>query len=583
MAQTVAETLLLGGFAKAYTLPTVMLLNVGLTSAMLWRFRGDLAALGRDAFARLGDGAWSRAAVACAALAAGLWAGSLVWTYRVPVPGYDATTYHLPIGVLIAQEGGIDRFAATSRHINELPRNGQFLFARQFLLVRNELPIHAIQWLFGAMGVLALYGWMRQWAVPRAVAMAMAPQWLLVPAVVNQALVLWGTVDLIFHALLLLGFAIIAAPPTEPAAFVRRVLFGVAALALAIGTKGQGLLIAGPVLAFALAMVIARWRVLGAATVMRGAAAAVALVVLFGADSYVRNTMWFGNPFSPIQLKLGDKVLLSGPEDYATSDFLYETKKYTGEKRSGRKALMKSWKAVWAGKSGERLGEYGLAWWLVMLPGAAAGLVVLALRRSWWQLALMVLIAGIYWKLPGNWWARFVLFIFGGALVLAALALSRIANERMRLGLSLAAFAVSAVAGGQAWLMTTAQGGRALETKSAWRHSLDVYEERPGLFDRQCYTWCRDNLPADSRTIYFHPSPFDIHHYYFYRRDTANRVVGLRKAKTREELRAAIAEYRATHIVVQEGEEVWEFAGEFGELLWDPGHWRVYRVGTPPP
>lgn len=579
MAVTVLETQGLGIFWRQYTLRNLLVIETLLYGGLLIWLRASVLDAFRDVWVWVGR---KRLLLLLPAMPLAVWVYVLAFTWIAPVPGYDAQGYHLPIAVEMVKHQGFDFFEARSGHVNEFPKNGHMLFARAFLFGLDERALRPIQWAFGLMAVLALHGWMRNWGVGQRVALAVAPLYLLVPAVLAQGMLLWGTIDLIFGSLLILLFGGLAWMPADRKQALARALFAAAAAGLAIGTKGQGLLVAGS----GFLLLVATWALRRPWAPERQWKIAVptagALLILLGSYTYIQNLFWFGNPFNPIELRIGDRIVFSG--HFQNVDRLVETRKYTGERRR-MEALVASMKPLWAYDwvySERRVGQWGTAWWLFLMPGAVAGIVGLLYRRRWREAIIGATMVYIFLHTPGNWWARFSLHAFGFALVLAACAVSAIPWRAVRTGLVAWGAGLSLLAAAEAvytYHVSTAPWRLRADT-APFLWALDTYhpDAAPDEYpDRDVYRWVQANIKPGDSIVYFHPSFWGIFHYYYYRPDLANRVYGVDTAFTIDEMGRMLDERAATHIIAWDTERPFVWGPLFGEQRFRSGRYVIFE------
>jgi 4-amino-4-deoxy-L-arabinose transferase-like glycosyltransferase len=217
-------------------------------------------------------------------------------------------------------------------------------------------------------------------------------------------------------------------------------LLGVAS-GLALGTKGSNALLVGPVVAVAglvLLVELARGRPAGRReAVLRLAVFAVPLFVI-GGSWYFKNIVQFGNPLYPFAI--GPLRGVTTLADFQLAPEQLERRSYLGK-------LVTSWTWDWRLSQypyNVRPGGLGRAWPLI-LAGATAGGALLAARRSWAVLALVVAPAAVTLAImPMNWYARLTLFLVAVALALVAVALDAL-RSRWRTAAGLALVAVAAV------------------------------------------------------------------------------------------------------------------------------------------
>lgn len=579
MALMVLSAQVLGLFWSAYTFPALLTLELCSGGALAVLYRQALCTAWRDLRALLARVVSPAGAVAGVVLL--LWAGTLLFSYRTPVPGIDAVTYHLPIAVLMKQEARLGRFETRCGHVNEFPRNGQMIFARGFVYTGDERAVRPVQWLAAIAAVLALFGWMRNWGARTETAAVLAPMFLLLPSVISQTMVLWGSIDLIFHALLVGAWGAAAWMPGDRDAALRRTLVAAGLGALAVGTKSTGLAIGGLAGGAALARLLGLFR--GDAVVLFGkvAATTVLLLLLFGSSQYILNARWHGNPFAPIAISIGDREVFPG--SFESVHKLIETRAHAGTS-SNRKALLRSWQVPWLSSKesvDSRLGGWGVAWLLAILPGFVVGIGFALYRRAWHIAAVGVLLLVMLVMIPGSWWSRFSMYSMAAGLALLAFALSGISRTVLRRGVLVYTAALSLVAGAEA-ARTIARDHTPEDLAfpaGGFRHSLDAFRiqydwEWSG--DRDIYLWCRENLPPDARVVYFFPYWLGTYHYFFYRRDTANAAYGLEGADSPEHFEKLLNERSATHFITDLGQPYSPWAPRFGTEVFRAGRFAVY-------
>ncbi len=511
-----------------------------------------------------------------------IWAITLLYTFKSPVPGVDAVSYHLPIAVYIKQEKGLERFETRSGHVNEFPKNAQMTFARVITLLEDERPVRLVQWLSGFIAVFAIYGWMRNWGCSRELSGSLAALFLLMPAVLAQPMVLWGTIDLVFHTFLICAYTLMSRVPQDSSLAVRRGIWVAAISGLAIGSKGQGLVLGGMALfLYTLFLVfedakrpVLHW--------FRFFLFGGAFLLLFGSYTYIQNYLWFGNPFQPITLKFGETVLFEGAYDHIRD--LVGTKEHTGT-RNNRKALFRSMEIVWANDwvyKDMRMGGWGPVWLFFLFPGLVVTMFWAFLKGRWKVAFTGVIFAFLLFNLEGSWWSRFTLYIFGMGLVYLALFLEWLPKLWVRKLLSWALLVLALFAASESliayWKHNIPEG---LEAEPGhYLHSLDTYRVRyfwEDKDDRNAYLFARNNLPSEATLVYFHPYWAGIYPYYFYRHDYNNRTYAFADAETPEEFERILEEYGATHFMTQFYLKMDGWADQYGTKIYEEGKFAIWR------
>jgi hypothetical protein len=201
--------------------------------------------------------------------------------------------------------------------------------------------------------------------------------------------------------------------------------FGIAA-GLAIGIKGTSFVLVMPlVAAVGVTLIVAASRRAERSAAGRATLATVAMValpvVLLGASWYLRNLLLHGNPMYPIAFGPWPGVSHYG-EPGVPAELI------------GRGAIEQvalSWAHDWSITEyayNARPGGFGRAW-LAALPLGLVGLALLARRRAYAAIALVLvptLLALVLLTSP--WYARYTLFVPGAVWALGAVTLDRMAG-----------------------------------------------------------------------------------------------------------------------------------------------------------
>jgi hypothetical protein len=573
--QAIFTTLALGLFWNLLRTELVIALELVISGALIFAFRGDVGARAaelRGASREALAGAGRRPLAAAVVLAAAVpWAGALKYSFDFPEGGFDAANYHVPMALFTLQERGIEFFETRCAHTNEFPKNAQLLYARVQMFARGEASLHFVQWGFGLAAVLALFGWMRNRGAGRGAAAACSTMFLAVPACLLQAMTNWATIDMIFAAAMLAAWG--ALDGCRGREGLARLGVACAIAAVAIGMRGQGLYLGGMVIAIAL-----YWIVRHRAEPLARAAAAVAVVSLFTFSAYpfVRNLWLLGNPVSPIEVRIGDRVVFPGA--FPNLDALVLTKGFTGEKKT-RRALLKSWSRIsmesWRYSPHPAMGQWGAAWLGVLLPGWIAALGWMVWRRRWADAILPLLALGALLLAPGNWWARFGLPYIGLALVVCAHASSAMA-PRWRAGFLALLCGASLYSGWELyWKVSRGELAYKYETFGRPHRMLDAFPQVHRDPERQAvYEWVAANLPSDATLVYFQRGYFGFMELFLFDATWRSRLHGLAGARDAEEMRRLLTERGATHALLDRREAPWAP----GRELFRSGEYGVFSV-----
>lgn len=305
-----ADRVIAGGVLAVAALTGLVRLLGWLGLVSTWSLLGPLGAaaiglrLGRKGRAPLGlrdlvDGAGLPGlAVAAAAVLAAAAAA-----YYLPVWHWDSIGYHLPFVNFVLQDGSLHGVPKHQAYLATYPHNVEYLFLALRLVLPDDRLIDLGQLPVALLGAAATAGLARRAGARVPDAVLAGALWLTLPAVFLQ--LPSNYVDVASVSLLLAAIYWMVQP-----ASARTVLLAGVALGLFLGAKPSA-----PVPA----------ALLGAVLVVRAlraglrapAVAACALVLVFGAESYVLNTFWHGNPIWPVRVRLGP-IALPGIHDMKT-------------------------------------------------------------------------------------------------------------------------------------------------------------------------------------------------------------------------------------------------------------------------
>ncbi len=200
-----------------------------------------------------------------------------------------------------------------------------------------------------------------------------------------------------------------------------------AALGLCVGTKGLGWLL----VILLLVWLIGSWfrsRMEAPQMVLQLSLGMAALLAV-GGYWPARNIVHTGNPLHPIELRVGEKVLVEGysPHAMVEQDLPPSWRAWPAVLRP-----VKSWVTFDSRRMGHNaVGGLGLLWIGWGLPS----LVWLTIRRPRipsWPPGLVLVALVFLVAQPGNWWSRFSLWLHAIGLPAAALATSVVGGSRLR-------------------------------------------------------------------------------------------------------------------------------------------------------
>jgi hypothetical protein len=197
------------------------------------------------------------------------------------------------------------------------------------------------------------------------------------------------------------------------------------------------------------------------------------------------------------------------------------------------------------------------------------------------------LLVALLVAMPGGWWARFSLFQFGGALVLLSVLAARLPWRGATHAVVLWTLLVSGVSAAEAY--------RAIRDKNLlpelrpapgkYLHSLDTYRPHADWESREdlaVHRWARDEMAPDATFVYFNPNVWGLYHYYFYNHTFSNRVHGLGRPASPEDMEEKLRARRADFFMVLRGTPEYELAIRFGTPVFEAGKYAIYRVRLSP-
>ncbi|HVZ35302.1 MAG TPA: hypothetical protein VG963_22905, partial [Polyangiaceae bacterium] len=354
----------------------------------------------------------------------------------LPIGAYDALGYRLPAIAAWLDAGAVVWVPGDDPLRNGYPLGLEVIAAVCFRAFDSAAAVDAVSVPFALSGALALASFARELGVPRWGARLAAGLFLLVPMQLLNAPS--GYVDAAFAGGMVALFVAVArwarAGIVVPwlAADV-----GIAA-ALVTALKPHGFAFA------ALALAAGLWRRLRALDVRQamqefGRVLALASPGLFFAG---RNAMMTGNPLYPLELRLGERVLLRGE---SSLDGILTPAFNVPRELAGLPSLLRPfW--VWLQPHGparsfdDRLAGFGYAFVAVGLPALAWAAWRSRAAPDGRGLALVIGLTFACWLLqPLSFWPRFTSWVWGAAALAIALAVS----ELVRTGRSGGALALA--------------------------------------------------------------------------------------------------------------------------------------------
>ncbi len=228
-----------------------------------------------------------------------------VSAYYLPVWQWDALGYHLPFVNFVLQNGTFNDLPTDAPYLSTYPHIVEYAFTGWRALLPDDRLVELAHLPFGLLGTLAIATVARQHGARADHAVAAGAAWLCLPAVFLQLPT--NYTDVASAALLITAVAFVLGPMKR-----REILLAAVAIGLFLGTKPSAPV--GAVLLLAVLTVRAYRAGYGGSA---GAGWLVAAVL--GAQSYLVNTVRFGNPVWPVRMDIGPIHL---PGRYAMSELL---------------------------------------------------------------------------------------------------------------------------------------------------------------------------------------------------------------------------------------------------------------------
>lgn len=373
--------------------------------------------------------AWPIVVVALASSVA-----AVVAAYWLPIWQWDSLGYHLPYVNFALGEGGLDGVPRDIPYLATYPHDVEFLMIALRAMLPDDRLVDLAQVPLGVAGAVVTAGIARLLGAERSHALVAGAAWLLVPAVFLQLPTNYVDVGAAAFLLAAIYFALLPPSPRSLA------LAGVA-LGLYLGTKPNapmGTAVLGAVLAF---------RGLRARQ-FAATGAMVALLLLFGAESYLTNLWRHHNPIWPVAIDVGPIHL---PGNRPMSELLESGAAAPRTHGSLPVRLLRSWTSLDGLPAFDmRKGGFGLLF-LVSLPFAAMTL--------WERRKELVLWAAVGATLasPDPAVARYVFAFPALVFALTAARLARL-SPRARTPLLAVATTVAAIQIGCVWSGLTGEG-----------------------------------------------------------------------------------------------------------------------------
>ena len=336
----------------------------------------------------------------------------------LPPTDWDGLAQNLPMAAFHLQTESIKPVDTPYRGIRAYPQGGALLLAFDMLAEQGDVAADLVQFPFWLLGTLAVYSIARELGAERGYALAGATIFAAAPVVVLQARSAYF--DLEIAALALAGLALSL---DRRIRFTHRSLVVGCAAGLLAGLKYAGLIylaLLGIILVGAgLSEQRMRREMLGG--IVAFGLAAVAL----GGIWYFFNWRSFGNPFWPMELRLGPLTLFPGV--WTTQSFYVEAKPAQIASLPNYQALLTVWREPIAAYAADmRLGGLGPLWYVFGPISVVAFSVITVRRPSYPRIALLGFILAAFVLTPANWHTRYVLGSVGAAGACLAVVLQQL-------------------------------------------------------------------------------------------------------------------------------------------------------------
>lgn len=340
--------------------------------------------------------------LAQAAVAVGV---STVFALRMPSWSWDCVWYHTAMTHTVVQSGALRWEPTHVEYVNGYPRAVEMLGVWHELLTGSKAFDDVAQIPFAFLGAAAVAAFCRRFAVPRALSAALGAAWVSLPSV---ALELHTThADVAAASIFLTALYFLTARRFR--AF--EMLAAAGALGLYVATKVTGLFHTALLAPFVLVrvvhtLVLARGerRAIGLAFL-----AAMAVLLVLGGFTPIRNALHEGNPFWPARIAIPSlHLVLPGTLDPAT---IADPPAFFGAPGAVRR-MVESWYGTTEAPFPDiRAGGFGLVFPYLTLPVLAVAVVAALFGFLPRALLFTVPIVALAVVVPAAWWGRFTLAV----------------------------------------------------------------------------------------------------------------------------------------------------------------------------
>lgn len=439
-------------------------------------------------------------------------AGALMYLAAIlavyPGDGWDTYQYHHVISLLVLQEGRLSGLPSSYYPVNTYPKNNELLVAWLLGAARWEAPARLLPVAQLLALLAAVFSALRAWRIPRAAALFLAAGALAPPVIIHAALAENGNVDIAVAAGFLTGAAAALRAAAEPVRAWRQAALAALAAAYLLGVKGNAALYAaalGALAAPALRLAGISWR-----------RAAIAWPLLFLALAAPLSSYWMianwralRNPLGVARISIGEFTVFPGEREPEELMSVQAPEKLQRHSRWTQFRISLRYQNITDYYYNTRLGGWGAHYYWIAFPLWIAGMAAAAARRRFWTLWVLLVLSGLFYGMPSNWWARYVLFFLAAAPLCLAPLLEPARFYRLRAPLLAlwgagALFTLSAslylmndfIKRPMMWRAAREAGRAYLIPQDA--HHAHWPEDR----QRDLYRWFGDHLPAGARVGY---------------------------------------------------------------------------------
>ncbi|MBL7049274.1 MAG: hypothetical protein ISR96_07160 [Nitrospira sp.] len=348
----------------------------------------------------------------------GLWIVFTGWLF----PGYawDALWYHMPIAGQILQSGAIEEGQLNSfidMVVNTMPKNMSLFFLWNIIFLQNDVIVDLTQFAFTLAGVLVIYSIALKCGIRQAPALFSAPLFMFVPVVILQSSTNYVDIAVAVLFLIALNFLLYKEPHKKD---LKRaeiaplpVFIAGSAMGILLGSKASGLIFfAVSIMLIFVQVLIMLYKSENRQADILDAVRLYGLyflvpVMVAGGFWFVKNWVIYGNPLTPIELRVSDitlfKGLIKGIIDPAPSAI---------ENLTPLGRLIHVWlERVEYYLYDSRLSGFGPLWFILYLPCIALAIVRAVKKDQYNFLFVSSAILFIYLFYPSNWYSRYVIFV----------------------------------------------------------------------------------------------------------------------------------------------------------------------------